>query len=133
MCKHKGRYRAAPEPTKNMKAIIIIIFLAITATATEEEYRTFNTPFKQSRSGERVILQLPTSDLGTEGVRFPKDGTYVLNKPEILKKELKSHGYKVLDKNQNFAVMLACLALTLTFIGLFLNLISMKWSAAKST
>ena len=132
---HKDEHSAIPEPTNIMKTIvrfIIAIFTFATIAVGTEEYKTFTTSFKQSKDKEKVILELPISDLGTEGIRFPEPGTYILNKPEILKKELENQGYKVLDENNNMAINLAILALILVFIGLFLNAISIKRSFGKA-
>lgn len=106
---YTNRHRALREPSTSMKTIIrlalIIIALSIFAHAENQEWREFTAPFKQTSDGSRILVEDPHLPV-SENNRFPRAGSYILNKHETLERELRDQGYKVL-KNSEYIKLLA--------------------------
>jgi hypothetical protein len=82
---------------KNIVRLAIALFTITLATAATEKYSTFIIPFHQSKSGERVIIEIPSLPVSSY-IKFPQPGAYILNKPEVLKRELERTGeYQVIS------------------------------------
>lgn len=85
---------------KNIVISILVGLFTITAsTAATEKYDTFTIPFKQSWSGDKVIIEIPSYPMSYgDDTEFPEPGTYILNKPEVLKREIERTGrYQVIS------------------------------------
>jgi hypothetical protein len=103
---------------KNIVISTLIGLLTITASiAATREYESFAIPFKQSKDAERVLIEIPSLPVDYKyGMLFPEPGTYILNKPEVLKREIERTGtYYVYPKFFVITTFIAVVILVIVF------------------